>query len=258
MVECSVCGTSEEEISLFDVISKEGVIKICEACSKREKLPIIKKPTTFQLKESERTSSIYERLARLAGIKYDKAKIAEKTREFKKHTTSLRELIEQNYKPDIKKEQMRKEQAQKPELIDNFHWHVMRARRARKITQKQLAKEIQESESAIKMIEQGMLPKDSYALIKKLEDYLGIKISKDTNKEQPKQFIYEKKLSEFEKPEVQKEKNETLKKLSFEPETAKALTIADLKKMRLNKKEEVSEEKELSEEEIDDILFGGK
>jgi len=68
---CSKCGKSEEEIRLYDGIYVNEPIKICERCSLLEGIPIIKSPTTGQLKESEKPgrNKIYDRLKRMSGIK---------------------------------------------------------------------------------------------------------------------------------------------------------------------------------------------
>ena len=70
------------------------------------------------------------------------------------------------------------EKKPRPDLVDNFHWLIMIERRKRKLTQEQLAKEIGESETVIKMAEQGFLPEDDYKIITKLESFLGVKIRK--------------------------------------------------------------------------------
>ena len=53
-MECFKCGISDQKAALYDVITREGLIKLCDSCSRREDSPIIRKPTVFQLKEIER------------------------------------------------------------------------------------------------------------------------------------------------------------------------------------------------------------
>lgn len=89
----------------------------------------------------------------------------------------------------------------------------MRERRAKKITQEQLAKEISESEAAIKMAEQGILPDDGYKLVKKLESFLGISLIK----------------SEVRKTIPEKQPARILK---FDSATVQNLVISDLKRMK--------------------------
>ena len=127
------------------------------------------------------------------------------------------------------------------------------------MTISQLAKEISESEVAIKMAEQGVLPEDDYRLISKLESFLGVKIVKN-----------------LEKSEERNGKSEVARVLSFDSESMKGLTIDDMKKLRQQKElgifseEEIGEEREgdeviiigddeeLSDEEIDDIWCKGE
>ena len=71
---CSKCGKTEDEIRLFDGIYISESVKVCERCSLLEGIPIIKAPSTGQLKESEKPgrSQVYSRLKRMAGIKEEK------------------------------------------------------------------------------------------------------------------------------------------------------------------------------------------
>src|SRR3989344_3577946 len=68
MAECFKCGKSSEEVKLLDAIFNDELVKICEECSLSEDIPIIRRPTTSQLKESERSYSVRERLRRMAGL----------------------------------------------------------------------------------------------------------------------------------------------------------------------------------------------
>ncbi len=262
-MECFKCSVSNTEIRLFDVISSEGIVKICEKCLKEEDLPVIRRPTTFQLKEAERKPSVYERLSKAAGIKPEEKNISKEDRELiKKQETTLREIIDKNYKAKY-------QEKPKPrgDLVDNFHWVIMMARREKKITAKQLSEAISESEAAIKMAEQGILPEDEYKFVNKLEAYLRIKILKKDNDER----IDEKVIRE--RP----------KNINFDTETSRILTIADLKMLKKEKESGIFKEhektydeelesieieedeenkedidKELSDNDIDDIIFGRK
>lgn len=64
-------------------------------------------------------------------------------------------------------------------LKDNFHWDLVKFRKERNLTRKQLAKDINVPELDIKMIENGILPSEDYVLISKLEQYLHISLRKD-------------------------------------------------------------------------------
>jgi len=65
------------------------------------------------------------------------------------------------------------------DLVPNFQWEIMKARRAKNITRKKLAGAIGVNENSLKLIENGSLPADDFVLINKLQDYLGINLRKD-------------------------------------------------------------------------------
>ena len=208
METCFVCGASADKVKLFDAISNEGLVKICERCSIEEHIPIIKRPTTFQLKEAERKQTFYERASSSLNKPLEKENPEKKEQE-----VTLREIVDRNYEQKVSKDI-----SPRPEMIHNFHWIIMRSRRMKKLTQAQLAKEIAESEAAIKMAEQGILPEDDYKLVNKLENYLDVKIIRPEFEEEvrPKKF-----------PE----------KFHFDMNEAKILTIDDLRKLKEDKEE---------------------
>jgi ribosome-binding protein aMBF1 (putative translation factor) len=65
------------------------------------------------------------------------------------------------------------------DLVENFHWHIARERRRKNTTRRDFAEALGESENTIKMLENGILPKNDFVLIKKVQDYLGINLRKD-------------------------------------------------------------------------------
>jgi len=257
-MECSKCGVSGSKTRLLDVISREGIVKLCEKCFLEENMPLVRKPANFQLKDSviipksSVKKTVYERLSEISGVQ--NRKIPEKEL-LNKQETTLKDIVNKNF------EIISGEGGSAEDLIDNFHWVIMRARRLKHLTQGQFAKAIAEPEAAIKAIEKGFLPKNNYRLIKKIENYLQIKLlKKETEQKQ-----------EFEK------------EISFDPVTAKTLTIADLQDMKKKKEEEIfkkpieeeknyvlneevgfedkpefvkGDNKELSDEEMDKIIFG--
>jgi len=236
MAECYKCGISGNEARLFDAITKEGIFKICNKCLGEEDIPVIRKPTTFQLKESEKPPTVYERLSRVAGISSEEHKEKfsrahdEKKQLLEKQETTLREIVDRNYEEKIKDQKKEEagqfqEKPKRADLIDNFHWILMRARRRKKLTQEQLANEIAESKTAIEMAEKGILPEDDYRLVNKLEVFLGVRIIKPEARPEPA------------KP-----------KFGLDENTTKELTISDLKEM----KSEI-ETKKMSQEISDDI-----
>jgi ribosome-binding protein aMBF1 (putative translation factor) len=69
------------------------------------------------------------------------------------------------------------------DLIDNFHWEIMKIRRRKNLTRGQLAERINISEDELKFVELGELPKDDFVLINKIENYLGISLRREKIKE---------------------------------------------------------------------------
>ena len=209
MEECYKCGISGERARLFDVISSEGLVKMCEKCADEEGLPIVKKPTTYQLKEAERKRTTYERLAKASGMDVNKEK-KDFSKKVSQKDVSLRDLADKNFNKGLGK-------GYKPrkDLIENFHWKIMRARRFKHLSKAKLAERIGESEAAIDMAEKGVLPEDDYRIINKLESFLGIKIIKKEYKEIAK-----------------KQKDSDLKNLDFSSSDTQNVRLADLRKAK--------------------------
>jgi ribosome-binding protein aMBF1 (putative translation factor) len=261
MAECYRCGVSDERERLFDAVSNKGVVKICKSCANEDNLPLVQ---PMDLNKPEKTKTVYERLSAMANLDPEKHKqmIAERARqeEMRVH----RERAEKRQNADIKSVVDSNFEKNKPkprtDLVDNFHWIIMRTRRSKKLTQKQLAESIGESESLIKSAEEGVILDNADTFVRKLESYLGIKLKKGEyiNEDPAKREIREK----FEK------------EANFDSKTTEALTIADLKEIdkkkeadgskgffsflkKNKKKDEVKpeEDKEISDKEADDILF---
>ena len=135
-----------------------------------------------------------------------------KSLDLQKEESSLRDLVDRNFSQNSKV--MKKP---RKDLVDNFHWVIMRTRRGKKITQEQFAKAILEPLAAVKMAEQGVLPEKDYILVRKIERFLGISIVKE---------------EEMVIPEVVEKTEMSSEELRFKANEAKNLTIADLKNMK--------------------------
>jgi len=208
-MRCFKCGISEDQAQLYDAIIGSGIVKVCPKCSYQRNYPLIKTPTIN-----------------------DSSNIGQET--------SLRALVDSRFNRKQKAEVKKRD-----DLVDNFHWVIMRARRSRKLSQDQLAKEIGESETTIKMAEKGMLPNGDYKLVSKLETVLRIKILKR-------------------KAQEELEKQKLASGLELDPVTTKVLTISDLVDMKKEKESEILGDKPnfglnkrdlefLEEEYIDDV-----
>lgn len=161
MAECFKCGVSDEKAILFDAISGKGIVNVCRRCSIVEEIPIIRTPK----QEDENKPRQHLDAGRNPYVPYSRVP--------KQEDVTLRNIVERNFKQNLKEDF-----SLKNSLIMNFHWVIMRARRARKMTQEQLAKALREPEIAIKTLEIGYVPEKSLLLIKKIEQYLGIRLRK--------------------------------------------------------------------------------
>lgn len=275
MAECYRCGVSDERERLFNAISSKGVIKVCKNCSGEEDLPLVQ---PVDLNKPERVKSVYERLSSMANLDPQKHRIAmqERAREDsvrkRRQDVTLKDVIDTNLAKN--KPQPR------TDLITNFHWILMRARRSKKLTQKQLAENIGETESAVKSAEDGIILSNADTLVRKLEGYLGVKIRKGEGGYSP-EVSRQVKPGINEDPERRAIRERFEKEGNFDPKTTEALTIEDLQEIKKKKeaegtggffsflkkkkksgeseseeKGEDGEESDISDEEANKILFG--
>lgn len=256
-MECFICEINGEKVTLFSAITKEGVVAVCEECSAKENILVIKRIGELQLKESERNQTVYERLSRMAGIDpvghKEKVKREEKI-ELKRQ--ELRKPFEKNNKSSFSN--LKQIQPQfKEDLIRNYYWTIFNARRAFKLTQKQLAEAIAEPEASIKLVERGILP-DNYApFIKKLQTYLGV-ILFDKQLKKNSSFLTESQMEEKKENEPKVpywkrigflQKNKEKRKNDQEG----VLSGEELENKQ--KEQDIYEMNELTKEEIDRITF---
>jgi len=170
-MECFICGVNGENAVLFSAIVQEGVVPVCEECSIKEKILVIKR--VGQLRESEKNLTVYERLSQMAGLDPigHKEKIMREERIELKRQEIRRPAEKKNLSfPNLKQIKPQFEEG----LIRNYHWTIFNARRAMKLTQKQLADEIGEPEASIKLVERGILPDNYLPFIRKLQTSLRI------------------------------------------------------------------------------------
>ena len=232
MRKCDKCGREVREPNLVEAISKGRVINICRGCGEKENIPIIQKPTPKQLKKSEKKGNVEEKLDRLSKSEGNK-----KVRKMqKKDDKSPLEMIREREKEKRRKSEDRGKDL---DLIGNYHWKVAKKRKDRRMTRRELAKELEEAEAAIKMIENKQLPKNALKLIKKIEQYFGIELRENTEdeKERRKRELERKKLRVAGRKAV--EGREERKKLEegtkIDRDKAKDLTVGDLKEQKEKK-----------------------
>jgi len=234
MEKCSVCKRTENEVRLFDGVYVNDMSKICERCALTAGIPLIKRPSVNQLRDSEKPYAVRERLMMMNRLKQE-------TKKEKPLAEQLKELEE---KPEL-------EQPSDDELVynlvDNFHWVLQTARRRRGLTLKQLAEAVKESESALAMLEKKIVPRGSLPLLAALEQLLGVKlIKKDLaeieaeikRKEELRKFEMEKRNYVQHKTEPTKESDELVElkpeisqeNLNFRKRIAEKASVWNLQK----------------------------
>lgn len=242
---CIRCERNENEVKLLDALDDKEVIKICEECAFSENIPILRKPTSFQLKESEKPYSIRQRLSRMAGIKEEEKKgdVGEMARKIIQNVN-----LDALRKRDLKKEMDDKfklavERNKPLNLVENYNWLILMERKKRKIMRKQLAEAVGETEEIIKMIENKELPDDALRIIQKIEQYFSIRLRKDNSnsvfslqrKESESRFAGIKIADVKEEKQIEKteeKKEEPVRVLRFDPKKADKLTIHDLQRIK--------------------------
>lgn len=259
-MNCEKCGVSDERFPLFDVVLGEKIVQRCKRCAQIDDLLIIK-PASGELGiPPERHQSVYERMTKISGVKRDLSQVKKVDKREVFGTTvepSLRDLVEKNLEKKREEEKNKDDKVmRRNDLVENYHWVVMRARRAKKITHEQLAEKIAEPALVLARLERGLLPEKDVVL-RKVERALGIRLFK--LKEGEKDEYFSSMVSEDLLNSVSKSG------LELSPEDADALKIADLKKLekeqgkekksywerfkRKKKKEEKAEEVKIEVEE---------
>jgi len=237
MEKCFRCNRTDEEVRLFDGFYGMENVKACERCSLIENMPIIKSPNSDNFNKNSH-QTVRQRLSKMAGLDFG----------IKKEKSIYETLKDLDSQPEL----------EKPEninfkMVDNFHWVVLRERRRKCLSQKQLAEAIHENDEVVKMIEKNVLPKGALQIINKLERFFGIvlikkkfsekideEVMKFSNQELPEPFKPVEILPEPEpfKPEPFKSEMEIMRKQ--EAEDMLKIAIKEETNPVLVKKEQVS------------------
>lgn len=254
-MECSICGYDGE---LVTAVSEKGLMRICKKCASESDFPIISRQGNINIPKG---LSVYERLSKLSG--YDKFR-REQTPVQNQKDVELRKMVQQNV--DSIKEKSRP----RTDLIDHFHWIIMRARRSKKMTREQFAREIGESEAMIRAVEDGFIPENKSELVSKIEAALGIIIRKNPSgfpyTDTPAKRSFGEEFTAARK-EIYRNSGAEKSRISFDSASLKKMTIKDLKGLgqKTKRGDEFFDEEEqkkpldemqLSDDEIDDIIFG--
>ena len=166
MASCFKCGVDESKAVLLDGISSSGVVKVCRRCLITEDISIIRKSAQQQAEEK----SVAERMAQISGHAGRSGSFIQSPR---RDDAVLQNVIETNFKKNMKEDADFKNS-----LVENFHWIILRARRAKHMTLDQLSVSLREPKIALEALERGFVPERSRDLIAKIENYLFIKLRK--------------------------------------------------------------------------------
>jgi ribosome-binding protein aMBF1 (putative translation factor) len=120
-----------------------------------------------------RVTEEYAHREGLLVLRKHRLQIQEKQQKQKREEENLPEL------QDMRKAQYYKGNQVISELIDNFQWHIIKKRRAVGLTRKRLAEKLGEAEHTIKLMENGVLPREDFVIINKLQSFFNFNLRKD-------------------------------------------------------------------------------
>jgi len=143
---------SQKTTNWVDAIDGGRIVRVTEEHAHAEGLPIIRRP-----------------LVELQQFSAEKARLQPMSAREKKGLLRFEEF----------RRPLKGDKGIVSELKENFHWEIIRLRKAKGITRKQLAEALGASEYDIKMIENGVLVKEDYSLINSIQKYFNINLRKD-------------------------------------------------------------------------------
>lgn len=161
-MRCAICKKEENEIELFEGIKGAGMIRICEPCSKNEGIPTIRKPSSRQLEKADERYSVRERMEEMSGMR-KKSEVSDEQIALQGKLARLRAPPKKEHNDNV---------------VDDYAWSVTIARRRRKMSIGQLAKETDLDYNIIQGVEKGRIPQDYTMVFSVLEKYLKIKLLK--------------------------------------------------------------------------------
>ena len=235
---CAVCGVSESQAKLQRALNGKEIVFACPKCIEMEELIVIRKPTEEQMSYANKPYTVRERLAKAMGNSQ-----VEKPKPAPIPTQSLY-CISPYRKTDFP-----------IKLVDNFHWKIMMARKAKKMSQEALAMRIGEPIEAVKTLESGCIGRDSEKILAKIENVFGISLMGNQPPQQPQTSSQQSEVPQIRdstgKILVTKENIRTLKVqdlIRVREEMAQKKKEGKLPVENLTAEEEVVEIEEFSEE----------
>ena len=118
--ECFRCGISDKEATLYEAVYKTGIVDVCRKCYFKLRIPLIDHKK-IDWGEVYRRKSVKEKLQKYVGTR--------KREEPKKEEFELRDIVSKNFK-----ENLLDKKDYPCDLVDNFHWIIMRRRSSMKIS----------------------------------------------------------------------------------------------------------------------------
>lgn len=209
------CNVSNEKVQLFDAIYNGDMAKICERCSIIENIPLIKKHDTIHLKDSE-----------------------------KLRKERLKELEENPILELPIEEQLN--------LMEHFDWQIMKIRRKKGLSHKQLGEAISEPEISLEILEKGKIPENAEQIIRKLEQFFQVNLRNITEAEE---FLYRKNRMIRTKPVLLDEYGYELQHI---PEPEISLSIEEKPEEILMMEKEKSGEENLKKYSGDNVFKLGR
>jgi ribosome-binding protein aMBF1 (putative translation factor) len=242
-MECKICGKSYEEVELFRGIFKEKIESVCSNCSRIEGIPIVKKPNLENFEKGHENLSVRERMERM--------------NEHRKPIPREQFIAHKN----LAKLHFPNKREDHPDLIENYDWALKTSRRRMKLSQSQLAQELIIPLQVILDLESGKIAKDFIKYISKLEEFLGIKVTKkiDGNskfQKKPENLEEERMFLKSVKNNMNKLRQETITNHDLERENKENLkkwTLKDIISLRRRKEKNNVLKIETSEIVGDDI-----
>lgn len=137
---------------LVDVIKEGEILRVTESQAKAEDLFILRRVEIEQRDSSQNTSKIPQDQS------YKKPSILDS---WKRGETGYK-------KNDVISD-----------LVPNFNWDISSKRRQKNLSRRQLAEKAGVTEEEIKNVELGILTRDDFSLISKIENVLGISLRKN-------------------------------------------------------------------------------
>jgi DNA-binding transcriptional regulator YiaG len=151
-------------MEMVEAIDNGRIVRVSEEYAKMEGLPILRRSNVENNEKKPVSEGDLVKRREFSGRGIF---------ESSKNTRGL--LAFEEYRRPLK----RSESDVSNELVDNFHWEILKRRKEKEISRKQFASDLHVSEDEVKMVENGRLPRNDFVLINKIQSYLGINLRKD-------------------------------------------------------------------------------